>query len=154
MGRVPTFSIKWKKSWKSNNQGIGGTGVKSVCLELEVNPRIAEKRLLQGGFDLAALTPLQGVHMAKRHRLEELLQRSHSHRKRELGGIKWSCFHSPRLERRPTAPAGKRSLWPVPFRASVHRAETCVGRDLASQLLSHCLWSRFCKCTVNMPLHT
>lgn len=74
MGRVPTFSIKWKKAekaiikfYKASIQGIGGTGVKSGGLELEVSPRIAEKRLLHGGFDLAALTPVQGVHMAKMH---------------------------------------------------------------------------------------
>lgn len=101
MGRVPTFSIKWKKGekaiiefYKANIQDIRGTGVKSGCLELEVNPRIAEKRLLQGGFDLAALTPVQGMHMAKRHKLEELLQRSHSHRRRELG----EGPHSPQSE--------------------------------------------------------
>jgi len=52
---------------------VGGTGVKSSCLELEVNPRIAEKRLLQGWFDLAALTPVQGMHTAKRHKNAELL---------------------------------------------------------------------------------
>lgn len=95
MGRVPTFSIKWKKAektiikfYKASIQGIRGTGVKSSCLELEVNPRIAEKRLLQGGFEIAALTLVQGMHMTKRHKVEELLQRSHSHRKREMGGIK------------------------------------------------------------------
>lgn len=130
MGRVPTFSVKWKKAekaiikfYKASIQGIEGTGVKSGCLELEVNLRIAERRLLQGGFDLVALTPVQGVHMAKRH---NSFRRSHSHRKTELRGIKWSYFHSPCLKKRPLAPAGlHREV------CDQHRSQLqCQGRDL------------------------
>lgn len=79
MGRVATFSIKQRKaekaiikSYKASVQSIGGTAVKLDCLDFEVNPRIAERRLLQGGFDLAALTLVQGMHVTKTHGLEEL----------------------------------------------------------------------------------
>lgn len=60
------------------------TGTKSYCLEPDVNPRIAEC-LLQGGTGIAALNPVQRMHVVKRHKREELVQGSHSCRKGDLG---------------------------------------------------------------------
>lgn len=54
-----------EKSLKSNSQVVGDTGVRSGYLDLEANPILAKKRLLQRGFDLAALTPVQACRWKK-----------------------------------------------------------------------------------------
>lgn len=104
--------MKWEKKeitsfYKVSVQDIGVTGAKSGCLEPDVNPRTAEC-LLQGGIRIAALNPVQRIHVVKRHRHEELVQRSHSCRKRDLGQTE--LLVQPMFGKETTEPAIRKCL--------------------------------------------